>query len=226
MKNNAIFHKMCMVGLCCIFLFSACVSSDHASIRPSSPSSDAPTFVAKSASPKKLVAIAGFENRSTFTADKLWDTCSQLLSTRLIGLGYFRVVEWERMKQLFDWDALSTSSLVKMPEQRNNARKILLCEYFVTGAITFFDVHQKTEVSAFSKSKVLDTTVRVDLLLQDAMTGEYLSASSSEATETKEYKGGLMGGATGSWDPKSADRALDSAIQKALIALVAQYENR
>jgi len=224
MKNNSRFFKIFPLILACLLSLTACVATEHASNRPSA---DTPArLTAPPASAKKLVAVAGFENRSTFTADKLWDTCSQLLSTRLIHQGYFRVVEWERMKQLFDWDALSTSSLVKMPEQRTQARQILLCEYFVSGAVTFFDVHQKAEVSAFSKSKVLDTTVRIDLLLQDAMTGEYLAASTAEATESKEYRGGLMGGETGSWDPRSADRALDTAIQKALADLVMQYENQ
>jgi curli biogenesis system outer membrane secretion channel CsgG len=224
MKNNIQFLKILPPALWCLLLLTACATTERTSNRLSA---DAPAIIAaQPASAKKLVAVAGFENRSTFMADKLWDTCSQLLSTRLIGMGYFRVVEWERMKQLFDWDALSTSSLVKMPEQRTQARQILLCEYFLTGAITFFDVHQTAEVSAFSRSKVLDTTVRVDLLLQDAMTGEYLAASTAEAMETKEYKGGPMGGETGSWDSRSADRALDSAIQKALVTLVTQYENQ
>jgi curli biogenesis system outer membrane secretion channel CsgG len=154
---------------------------------------------------KKLVAVAGFENRSAYAADRLWDTCSQLLSTRLIETGCFRVVEWEKMKQLFDWDALSTSILVKSPERRSNARKILLCEYFLTGAVTYFDVNQSSHVSALSKRKVIKTTVRVDLLLQDAQTGEYLSAATGEATERQEFKGGMLGGKTGTWDPGSAN---------------------
>ena len=175
---------------------------------------------------KKLVAIAGFENRSTYAADRLWDTCSQMLSTRLIEMGYFRVVEWEKMKQLFDWDALSTSILVKSPERRSDARKILLCEYFLTGAVTYFDVNQSSYVSALSKRKVIKTTVRVDLLLQDAQTGEYLSAATGEATERQEFKGGTLGGKTGTWDSSSADMALNNAICEALFKLTTEYDRK
>ena len=175
---------------------------------------------------KKLVAIAGFENRSTYAADRLWDTCSQMLSTRLIEMGYFRVVEWEKMKQLFDWDALSTSILVKSPERRSDARKILLCEYFLTGAVTYFDVNQSSHVSALSKRKVIKTTVRVDLLLQDAQTGEYLSAATGEATERQEFKGGTLGGETGTWDSSSADMALNNAICEALFKLTTEYDRK
>ena len=64
-----------------------------------------PEFMTASVPPpikRELVAIAGFENKSTYSADKLWDTSSQLLASHLIQMGYFRVVEWEKMKQLFD----------------------------------------------------------------------------------------------------------------------------
>ena len=84
----------------------------------------------------EVVAIAGFENKSTYSADKLWDTSGQLLTTSLLEMGTFRLVEWEKMKQLFDWKALSTNSLVKSPTSTAKARKILLCEYFLSGAVT------------------------------------------------------------------------------------------
>jgi curli biogenesis system outer membrane secretion channel CsgG len=175
---------------------------------------------------KKLVAIVGFENKSTYSSDKLWDTSSQLLFTSLIEMGYFKVVEWEKMKQLFDWETLSTSTLVKTPQKRNEAKKILLCEYFLSGAVTYFDVNQTAQVSALSKKKVIDTTIRVDLLLQDAETGEYVSASKGESTERQEFSGTMVGGQTGSWDPKAADKALNAAIYSALVKLTTTYNNR
>ena len=174
--------------------------------------------------PKRpMVAIAGFENKSTYSADKLWDTSGQLLTTSLLNSGSFRVVEWEKMKQLFDWQALSTNSLVKSPEKRSEARKILLCEYFVSGAVTQYNVALKSEVSAFSKRKIYTTNVRVDLILQDAATGEYLAAAVGKGDNRQEFEGGPSGGQTGSWDPASGDAALDQAIQDALKILVKSY---
>jgi uncharacterized caspase-like protein/curli biogenesis system outer membrane secretion channel CsgG len=177
-----------------------------------------------SGKPKRpMVAIAGFENKSTYSADKLWDTSGQLLTTSLLNSGSFRVVEWEKMKQLFDWQALSTNSLVKSPEKRSEARKILLCEYFVSGAVTQYNVALKSEVSAFSKRKTYTTNVRVDLVLQDAATGEYLAAAVGKGDNKQEFSGGANGGQTGSWDPASGDAALDAAIQDALKTLVKSY---
>jgi len=172
---------------------------------------------------RKLVAILGFENKSSYSSDKLWDTSARLLYTSLLEAGYFRVVEWEKMKQLFDWDALATASLVKSPEKRGDARKILLCEYFLSGAVTFFDVRQTSQVSALSKRKNFETTIRIDLLLQDAASGEYIGAATGEATEQQSFSGGLSGGQTGSWDPHSADRALDRAIHQALYRLTLNH---
>lgn len=173
---------------------------------------------------RKLVAIAGFENKSTFGAEKLWDTSGQLLTSSLLEMGVFRLVEWEKMKQLFDWKALSTNSLVKSPETREAARKILLTEYFLSGAVTQYDVAQKSEVSALSKRKTYVTDVRVDLQMQDSATGEYISGASGEASERQEFTGDFSGGQTGTWDPKSGDKALNRAIQMALKKLVDNYK--
>lgn len=173
---------------------------------------------------RELVAVAGFENKSTYAADKLWDTSSQILSASLLRTNYFRVVEWEKMKQLFDWDTLSHASLVKSPENLRRAQRILLCQYFISGAITYFDVSQHASVSAFSKSKQIDTTVRVDLLLQDAGTGEYLSTGTGEKTIRQTYEGGLSGGQTGSWDSHSGDKALNAAINQALLELIENFD--
>ena len=175
-------------------------------------------------SARKFVAIAGFENKSTYGADKLWDTSGQLLTTSLLEMGIFRLVEWERMKQLFDWHALSTNSLVKSPEKREAARKILLTEYFLSGAVTQYDVSQKSEVSAMSRRKVYTTNVRVDLQMQDASSGEYITGATGQSTERQEFSGDFSGGQTGAWDPKSGDQALNNAIQQALKKLVDNYK--
>jgi curli biogenesis system outer membrane secretion channel CsgG len=173
---------------------------------------------------RKLVAVAGFENKSTYSADKLWETAAQLLAAHLVKKEYFRVVEWQKMKQLFDWDTLSTANIVATPDNRQRARDILLCELFVGGVVSYFDVSQTAKVSALSKSKIINTTVRVDLWLQDAQTGEYIAAASGEGQTQQEYKGSSLGGKIGAWDPKSADFSLNTAIGTALDKLILQYD--
>jgi curli biogenesis system outer membrane secretion channel CsgG len=211
-----------------LFIFQGCATDNPSGrllINPPTPSTSGILEITPPKE-KKLVAIAGFENRSSYAADKLWDTSSQMLSSNLIQSGYFRVVEWEKMKQLFDWDALSFSSIVKIPAMRDEARKILLCEYFLSGAITRFDVNQRSQVSALHKRKVIDTTIRVDLTLQSAYTGEYMGASTDEWTVSQEFEAGLTGGATGTWDPASANLALNKAIEGALVKLIRTYNRQ
>lgn len=183
-------------------------------------------------SEKKLVAIAGFENKSTYSADKLWDTCAQMLMTELLRLSYFRVVEWAQMKRLFDWETLSTCSLVSGPNEMNKAQEILnsqgiqKCEYFLAGTLTQFDVTQSSKVSALSKKKTYITTIRVDLSLQYPLTGEYISYGIGEATATQIRKGGLGGGQTGTWDPASANDALERSIRSALTQLIYNFSRK
>ncbi len=168
---------------------------------------------------RDLIAVAGFENKSTYSADRLWDTSSKFLSTHLLRTGYFRVVEWEEMKRLFDWDTLSQADIVKSPENMKKAQRILLCEHFISGAVTRFNVNTTAQTSAMSKGKVIDTTVRVDLLLQNAQTGEYLATGKGEHTIRQTFSSGQVG----SWDSSAGDDALDSAIGKALFELISTY---
>jgi curli biogenesis system outer membrane secretion channel CsgG len=169
---------------------------------------------------RDLVAVVGFENKSTYSADRLWDTSSKFLSTHLLRSGYFRVVEWEEMKRLFDWDTLSQVDIVKSPDKMQKARRILLCENFISGAITRFNISTYAQTSAMSKEKVIDTTVRVDLLLQSAQTGEYLATGQGEHTVRQVYAGGQLG----SWNSSAGDDALDMAIGKALFELVSTFQ--
>lgn len=177
-----------------------------------------------SRSDRKLVAIVGFENKSTFGSDKLWDTSGQLVFSTLMEMGTFRVVEWEKIKRQFDWHDLSTNSLVKSPQKMAEAQKILLTEYFLSGAITQYDVRQSSEVSAMSKRKVYTTNVRVDLSIQDAATGEYVGAANGQGSNRQEFSGDITGGQTGTWDPRSGDDALNQAIQQALKKLIDTYQ--
>ena len=220
--NVSIFYPLMILLIC--MTFCGCVTSSRTAM-PAAPAPVPEPAVDWSRLPmppvdRELIAVAGFENRSTYSADKLWDTSSQVLSSYLLRSRYFRVVEWQEMKRLFDWDTLSSASLVKSPEDMKKAQRILLCEYFITVAVTYFDVRQYGQVSTMSKEKNIDTTIRVDLLLQDAQTGEYLSTGKGEHTVRQTYAGGLSGGQTGSWSTKSADDALDGAISKALYELI------
>jgi curli biogenesis system outer membrane secretion channel CsgG len=104
------------------------------------------------------------------------------------------------------------------------AQKILLTEYFISGAVTQYDVRQTSEVSAMSKKKMYTTNVRVDLQMQDAATGEYLGASNGQSTVNQEFAGDITGGQTGTWDPRSGDDALNQAIQQALKKLIDNYQ--
>ncbi|OQX02304.1 MAG: hypothetical protein BWK80_58150 [Desulfobacteraceae bacterium IS3] len=210
----------------CFIIMSLFLGCASPGVHPPSsqvPDSGPPAFMKDYITPpkeRKLIAIAGFQNKSTYSADKLWDTSAQMLTSHILDMGYFRVTEWDKIKQLFDWRDLSSMNVVNSPEKRNKMRKILLCEYFLTGAITAFDVSQRSSMSAIYKFKLFETTIRVDLSLQDAVTGEYLSAGTGEWTETQEFAEGKLG----TWEPKVADKALDYAIRKALLNLTEKYD--
>ena len=171
---------------------------------------------------KPLVAVAGFENKSTYSADRIWETSAEFLTAALMNVPEFRVVEWARMKVLFDRDELSVSDLVAKPDKREKAQKILLCEYFVSGAVTRYNVAEAGRTSSMSKNRTFNTTIRVDVTMVDARSGEYVGMGTGEASETQTFKGGQLG----TWNSAAADRALDRAIAQAVSKLVVQFKNR
>jgi curli biogenesis system outer membrane secretion channel CsgG len=213
-----------IIGFVIISLLQGCVESrPQGPIAPPQPINMAPevnwNLLPPSSGNRDLVAVAGFENRSTYSADRLWDTSSQFLSAHLLRTGYFRVVEWEEMKRLFDWDTLSQVDIVKSPDNMRRAQRILLCEHFISGAITRFNVSTHAQASAVSKSKIIDTTVRVDLLLQNAQTGEYMATGKGEHTIRQIYTTGQVG----TWNSSVGDDVLEMAIEKALFELISTY---
>lgn len=220
MRNNRLFV---ILGGLYVFMICGCLAQQTLPA-PTIAATQSPRIAPPAT--RSLVAIAGFENRSTYSADKLWDTSAQQLSTHLIKMGYFRVVEWEKMKRHFDWEALSTGSLINNPAHMDKARKILLCEYFISGAVTHFDVRQIAQASAISKKKTIDTRIGVELTLQNAQTGEYIGAGSGKGFVRQEFKGGLSGGQMGAWDPHAADSALSDAIEQALYEVTRQFNER
>lgn len=218
-------QSTCVVLLLALIPFASFHCATTTSTAPIVTGDTAPTLPQPPVD-RELVALIGFENRSTYSADKLWETSAELLMSELIKSSYFRVVEWEKMKALFDREVLKNCSLVKDADKRDDARKILLCEYFLSGAVTRFDVTSTGKVGALSKSKSYETTVRVDLLLQDTRSGEYVSQGSGSAKAVTTLSGGPAGGQTGTWDPASASDALERAISVALGTLIVDFSNR
>ena len=187
-------------------------------MNPPAPAPDrAPAARLASRSDRKLVAIVGFENKSTFGADKLWDTSGQLVFSNLMEMGTFRVVEWEKIKRQFDWHDLSTNSLVKS-RQDGQAQKILLTS---TSSQRRHALRRAptSEVSAMSK-KMYTTNVRVDRCRTRPRAN---TSAHPTATVNQEFAGDITGGQTGTWDTRSGDDALNQAIQ-ALKKLIDNYQ--
>ena len=222
-------NRFLITMACMIIMGLGCSTPSPPPVEYSNPapaSMQIPDELRNPPSDKRLVAIVGMQNKSIFRSEQLWDMASDILTTRLVEIGYFRVIDWQRMKSQFDSVSLQTASLVSTPGSLVNVRDRLSCDYFLGGAITFYDVAQSGEVSAMSKNKTITTTVRVDLWLQHAQTGEYLSAASGNGQAKQQFSGGLMGGVIGTWDFNIANKALTLAIDDGLIKLLKTYRER
>lgn len=174
----------------------------------------------------KLVAPVGVVNKSIYKAENLWDVATDIMATKLIETGYFRVVNWDIMKRDFNTAKLESATLVNAPDSLEKVQTQLSCDYYIGGSITYYDV-SRNQVAEFSKKeKNITTTVRVDLWIQDSITGEYMAASSATGRVTQTYTGGLTGGSIGSWSFAEANKALAMAVNKGVVNLLTQYHRR
>ncbi len=220
--------KYIIVSICSLLIAGGCASAPR-SVRLSAPESPAiqiPEELRPPSGEKKLVSVVGVENKSIYRAENLWDVASDLLTTRIVDIGYFRVTDWQKIKNSFDHLSLQNASLVSSPDRFVKVRNELSCDYFLGGSVTFYDVTQTGQVSAISKNKTITTTIRVDLWLQDSQTGEYLSAASGNGRAEQQYSGGLLGGTVGTWDANAANKALTLAIDDGLVRLLKTYQER
>jgi curli biogenesis system outer membrane secretion channel CsgG len=174
----------------------------------------------------KVVGIVGVTNTSVFRSDTLWDVASRILTTNLMNMNFFRVRDWERTRSLYGEADLRSSNIATTPDNLRQIRSELDCDLLMGGSVTYYDITEESEISATSKNKKITTSLRVDLWLQDANTGEYVSAASGNGQSMQNYSAGLFGGQQGAWTQNAAHRALEVAMNEALIKVLRQYQSR
>jgi len=174
---------------------------------------------------KRRIGVVDFENKTTYGANRLGTSASDILITELAKSGKFIVVERDKMDKLMAEQKLGMSGAID-PNTAAKVGKILGLNAIVTGSISQFG--EETEGSEYlitqSKSQVVKCTV--DIRVVDAETGQVLYADSGSGL-SKKHSGGVLGlGTRAGYDETLEGDALRAAIVKFTNNIVEQVQKK
>ncbi len=174
---------------------------------------------------KRRIGVVDFENKTTYGANRLGTSASDILITELAKSGKFIVVERDKLDKLMGEQKLGMTGAID-PNTAAKVGKILGLNAIVTGSISQFG--EQTEGSEYlitqSKSQVVKCSV--DIRVVDAETGQILYADSGSGL-AKKHTGGVLGlGTRAGYDETLEGEALRSAIVKFVNNIVTQVEKK
>jgi curli biogenesis system outer membrane secretion channel CsgG len=174
---------------------------------------------------KRRIGVVDFENKTTYGANRLGTSASDILITELAKSGKFIVVERDKMDKLMAEQKLGMTGAID-PNTAARVGKILGLNAIVTGAVSQFG--EETEGSEYlitqSKSQIVKCTV--DIRVVDAETGQVLYADSGSGL-SKKHSGGVLGlGTRAGYDETLEGEALRAAIVKFVNNIVEQVEKK
>jgi curli biogenesis system outer membrane secretion channel CsgG len=174
---------------------------------------------------KRRIGVVDFENKTTYGANRLGTSASDILITELAKSGKFIVVERDKLDKIMAEQKLGMTGAIN-PATAAKVGKILGLNAIVTGAISQFG--ETTEGSEYlitqSKSQIVKCTV--DIRVVDAETGQVLYADSGSGLG-KKHSGGMFGlGTRTGYDETLEGDALRAAIVKFTNNIVTQVEKK
>jgi curli biogenesis system outer membrane secretion channel CsgG len=174
---------------------------------------------------KRRIGVVDFQNKTTYGANRLGTSASDVLITELTKSNRFIVVERDKLDKLMEEQKLGMSGAIN-PATAAKLGKILGLNAIVTGSISQFG--EQTEGSEYlitqSKNQVVKCTV--DIRVVDVETGQVLYADSGSGLARK-HSGGVLGlGTRAGHDETLEGEALRAAIVKFVNNIVTQVSKK
>ena len=191
--------------------------------QPTAPST-APDRQVTHKGPKLRVGIVDFVNKTSYGADRLGTSASDILTTELFKTGAFILVERAQLRQVLGEQALGQTGAVN-PETAAQAGKVLGLNALVTGSISEFGVSTGGSDYGVYKEKVQKAKCAVDVRVVDASTGQLLFADSGKGEYERKAAEVLGFGQRAGYDETLGAQALRSAITKFMDNLVQKLQS-
>lgn len=186
----------------------------------------APMAVPAAIGPKKLIAVAEFENKTNWSGQvNLGTGMADQLITALMNTGRYIVLERQNIQAVLKEQDFAASGRTTA-EGGAKIGQISRAQILIQGAITEFGAHESSgggiAIKGFAfGGKESSAIVGIDLRIYDTTTGQILSSKAcrgvAKASGTSiGYSGGDFGFATSSEARTPMDFAVRAAIQQAV----------
>jgi curli biogenesis system outer membrane secretion channel CsgG len=159
------------------------------------------------------VAVMDFDNKTGYRGWRLGQGASDMLSTEMVKIGKFRMMEREHLASILKEQKLGTSGLVN-PSTAAQVGKVIGVEYIVTGAVTEYGESRGGGGGRGVSVGTRGYSAAVDIRLVDTTTGEIVFADTAShslgSVSVRVF--GIGGGEA--FDEKKATEALREAIKE------------
>src|SRR3989344_1074359 len=166
-------HLKCILNLSLVVLIAGC--SPSTTVKQKQPMTQDENKAM--AGLKRRIGVVDFQNKTTYGANRLGTSASDILITELTKSNRFIVVERDKLDKLMEEQKLGMSGAIN-PSTAAKLGKILGLNAIVTGAISQFG--QQTEGSEYLVTQSKNQVVKcaVDIRVVDVETGQVLYADS------------------------------------------------
>ncbi|OGR93357.1 MAG: hypothetical protein A2992_06120 [Elusimicrobia bacterium RIFCSPLOWO2_01_FULL_59_12] len=214
-------HLKCILNLSLVVLIAGC--SPSTTVKQKQPMTQDENKAM--AGLKRRIGVVDFQNKTTYGANRLGTSASDILITELAKSNRFIVVERDKLDKLMEEQKLGMSGAID-PGTAAKMGKILGLNAIVTGAISQFG--QQTEGSEYLVTQSKNQVVKcaVDIRVVDVETGQVLYADSGAGLARK-HTGGVFGlGTRAGYDETLEGEALRAAIVKFVNNIVTQVSKK
>lgn len=174
---------------------------------------------------KRRIGVVDFQNKTTYGANRLGSSASDILITELAKSGKFIVVERDKLDKIMEEQKLGMTGAID-PSTAAKVGKVLGLNAIVTGAISQFGTQTEGSEYLITQSKNQVVKCTVDIRVVDAETGQILYADSGSGL-SKKHSGGVLGlGTRAGYDETLEGEAIRAAIVKFVNNIVLQVEKK
>ncbi len=175
--------------------------------------------------PKLRVGVVNFQNKTPSRVLGIGEAAADILGTIMQKTGRFIVIPQQDVASIMAQQRFGATGAVN-PETAAEMGKILGLNAIVTGAVTAYSEAEEGSDFIVGKSKKQIARVTVDYRIVDTTTGVQLMADSGAGIYEKRVTTVLGAGSKASYDPDLRDGALRDALNKAMVNMMKQLEQR
>ena len=156
------------------------------------------------------VAVIAFENRSQWWAQALGDLAADQLTTRLVNIGGFTVIERQQLAAILEEQGFHLTGQVD-PDQLAEIGRIAGVDYLITGSVTRFSIDQTTTSIMGRNVGYTNAQAKLNVRAFNTTTAEIAVAAEGSGSKRMVGVSGILNMST-AFNSSLAEQAIGPAV--------------